>query len=123
MKRSLIALAIGTFALGIAEFGMMGILGDVARDLDISIVKAGHLISAYSLGVAVGAPLLILLRKLPLRKLMLLLSAVIFLGNLAAALSPNYLFLLAARFIAGLPHRLIGRCIFRSRCDSMLPTS
>lgn len=104
MKRSLIALAIGTFALGIAEFGMMGILGDVARDLDISIVKAGHLISAYSLGVAVGAPLLILLRKLPLRKLMLLLSAVIFLGNLAAALSPNYLFLLAARFIAGLPH-------------------
>lgn len=104
MKRSLIALAIGTFALGIAEFGMMGILGDVARDLDISIVKAGHLISAYSLGVAVGAPLLILLRKLPLRKLMLLLSAVIFIGNLAAALSPNYLFLLTARFIAGLPH-------------------
>lgn len=104
MKRSLIALAIGTFALGIAEFGMMGILGDVARDLDISIVKAGHLISAYSLGVAVGAPLLILLRKLPLRKLMLLLSAVIFLGNLAAALSPSYLFLLSARFIAGLPH-------------------
>ena len=49
MKRSLIALTIGTFALGIAEFGMMGILGDVARDLDISIVKAGHLISAYSL--------------------------------------------------------------------------
>ncbi len=104
MKRSLIALAIGTFALGIAEFGMMGILGDVARDLDISIVNAGHLISAYSLGVAVGAPLLILLRKLPLRKLMLLLSAVIFLGNLAAALSPSYLFLLSARFIAGLPH-------------------
>lgn len=104
MKRSLIALAIGTFALGIAEFGMMGILGDVARDLDISIVKAGHLISAYSLGVAVGAPLLILLRKLPLRRLMLLLSAVIFIGNLAAALSPNYLFLLTARFIAGLPH-------------------
>ena len=111
MKRSLIALAIGTFALGIAEFGMMGILGDVARDLDISIVKAGHLISAYSLGVAVGAPLLILLRKLPLRKLMLLLSAVIFIGNLAAALSPNYLFLLTARFIAGLPHgAYFGSC-------------
>ena len=44
MKRSIVSLAIGTFALGIAEFGMMGILGDVADGLDISIVKAGHFI-------------------------------------------------------------------------------
>lgn len=56
MTKSLTALAIGTFALGIAEFTMMGILGDVARSLDVSIVKAGHLISAYALGVAVGSP-------------------------------------------------------------------
>ena len=104
MKRSLISLAIGTFALGIAEFGMMGILGDVAEGLDISIVKAGHFISAYSLGVAVGAPLLIALRRLPLKTLMLILSAVIFLGNLCAALAPGYLTLLCARFASGLPH-------------------
>ena len=50
MKKSLIALAFGTLGLGIAEFVMMGILPDVARDLGISIATAGHLISAYALG-------------------------------------------------------------------------
>lgn len=104
MKKSLLSLAFGTFALGIAEFGMMGILSDIAADLHISIAKAGHLISAYSAGVAVGAPFLLILRKLPLRRLMLLLAAVIALGNALVALSPNYGSMLAARFIAGLPH-------------------
>lgn len=104
MKRSLIALAFGTFALGIAEFGMMGILGEVATGIDVDIVKAGHLIAAYSLGVAIGAPLLILLRKMPLKKVMLLLAATIFLGNLGAALSPNFVTLLCARLLSGLPH-------------------
>ena len=56
MKKSLIALAFGTLGLGIAEFVMMGILPDVARDLQISIPTAGHFISAYALGVCVGAP-------------------------------------------------------------------
>lgn len=104
MKKSLLSLAIGTFALGIVEFGMMGILNDIAASLGISVVKAGHLISAYSAGVAVGAPSLLLLRKLPLRQVMLLLAAVIAIGNALVALSPNYGCLLAARFIAGLPH-------------------
>ena len=104
MKKSLLSLAFGTFALGIVEFGMMGILSDIAADLNISIVKAGHLISAYSAGVAAGAPSLLFLRKLPLRKLMLLLAALIAIGNAMVAISPNYGFLLAARFLAGLPH-------------------
>lgn len=104
MKRSLGALAIGTFALGIAEFGMMGILGDVAHGVNVSIVTAGHLISAYSLGVAVGAPMLLGLRRMPLKKLMLLLAAVIFAGNLGAAISPGFTSLLCARFVSGLPH-------------------
>ena len=104
MKRSLLSLAMGTFALGIVEFGMMGILNDIAADLNISIVEAGHLISAYSAGVAVGAPALIFLRRLPLRRLMLLLAAVIAVGNALVALSPNFGCLLGARFIAGLPH-------------------
>ena len=104
MKTSLIALAFGTFALGIAEFGMMGILADVADGIGVGIVEAGHLISSYSIGVAIGAPMLIFLRKLPLKQLMLLLTATIFLGNLAAALAPSYPTLLCARFISGLPH-------------------
>lgn len=104
MKKSLIALALGTFALGIAEFGMMGILGDVASEVGVSIVQAGHLISAYSLGVAIGAPGLIFLRRMPLRKLLLLLAALIAAGNALTALSPDFTTMLVARFIAGLPH-------------------
>lgn len=104
MNKGLYALAIGTFALGIAEFGMMGVLGEVASGVGVSITEAGHLISAYSLGVAVGAPMLIVLRRMPLKRLMLLLSAVIFVGNLGVALSPGYVTLLCARFVSGLPH-------------------
>lgn len=104
MKKSLLSLAFGTFALGIVEFGMMGILNDIASDLRIGIVKAGHLISAYSAGVAVGAPSLLLFRKLPLRRLMLMLAALIAIGNAMVAMAPNYGSLLMARFIAGLPH-------------------
>ncbi len=104
MKRSLVALAIVTFALGIAEFGMMGILGDVARGVGVDIVRAGHFISAYSAGVAVGAPLLIVLRRFPLRRLLLFLAATVFIGNIGAALSPGYASLLISRFVSGLPH-------------------
>lgn len=104
MNKGLYALAIGTFALGIAEFGMMGVLGEVASGVDVSISQAGHLISAYSLGVAVGAPMLIVLRRMSLKRLMLLLAAVIFVGNLGVSLSPGYVTLLCARFVSGLPH-------------------
>lgn len=104
IKKSLLSLAFGTFALGIVEFGMMGILNEIAADLNISISKAGHLISAYSAGVAIGAPSLIFLRKMPLKKLMLLLALVITIGNALVALSPNFLCIFGARFIAGLPH-------------------
>lgn len=55
-EKSLIALAFGTLALGMAEFVMMGILPDVARDLGVSIPRAGDLISAYAIGVCVGLP-------------------------------------------------------------------
>lgn len=104
MKKSLLALALGTFALGIAEFTMMGILSDVAHDLDITIPTAGHLISAYALGVAVGAPGLVFVRKMPLRSVMLLLAGMIALGNALVALSPTFATMLGARFLAGLPH-------------------
>ena len=104
MKKSLIALAFGTLGLGIAEFVMMGILPDVAKDLGVSIPVAGHFISAYALGVCVGAPTLILARKHPLKHILLALVTLIMLGNICAAMAPNYWVLLLARFISGLPH-------------------
>lgn len=104
MKKSLIALAIVTFSLGISEFGMMGILEDVSAGVNVNVVKGGDLISAYSLGVAIGAPGLILLRRLPLKRLLLLLVGIIFIGNLCAALSPGFNLLLFSRFLSGLPH-------------------
>lgn len=104
MKKSLIALAFGTLGLGIAEFVMMGILPDVARDLQISIPTAGHFISAYALGVCVGAPVLTLARKYPLKHILLVLVTLIMIGNICAALSPSYWMLLISRFISGLPH-------------------
>lgn len=104
MKKSLLALAFGTLALGISEFVMMGILPDVAAGMHVGIAQAGHLISAYALGVCVGAPGLILARKYRLKNVLLVLVAIMMAGNLAAALSPNFGFMLAARFVSGLPH-------------------
>ncbi|MFO3727065.1 MFS transporter AraJ [Butyricimonas muris] len=104
MKKSLVALAFGTLGLGIAEFVMMGILPDIAADMHISIATAGHLISAYALGVCVGAPVLILARKYPLKHILLGLVVMIMLGNTCAALAPNYWVMLFARFLSGLPH-------------------
>ena len=105
MKKSLIALAFGTLALGMAEFVMMGILPDIARSLGVSIPEAGHLISAYALGVCFGAPLTVLVaRTRPLKHILLALTSLIILGNACAAFSPNYWTLLAMRFVSGLPH-------------------
>ena len=104
MKKSLIALAFGTLGLGIAEFTMMGILPYVANDLKVSIPVAGHLISAYALGVCCGAPTLILARRRPLKHILLALMTLMMVGNLLAAIATDYWMLLAARFISGLPH-------------------
>ena len=105
MKKSLIALAFGTLALGMAEFVMMGILPDIARSLGVTIPEAGHLISAYALGVCFGAPLTVLVaRTRPLKHILLALVTLIIVGNACAALAPNYWTLVVMRFISGLPH-------------------
>ena len=105
MKKSLLALAFGTLALGMSEFVMMGILPDIARSLGVSIPEAGHLISAYALGVCFGAPLMVLVaRKRPLKQILLALTAMIAAGNLCASLAPDYWSLLGLRFVSGLPH-------------------
>ncbi|MDE7387530.1 MAG: MFS transporter [Muribaculaceae bacterium] len=104
MKKALLALALGTFALGIAEFTMMGILGNLASDLGITVSKAGGLITAYAIGVCCGAPCLLFARRQPLKRLMLIMAAVIALGNALMTIAPNYGTMWAARFISGLPH-------------------
>lgn len=104
MKKSLIALAFGTLALGMTEFVMMGILADVASALHITIPEAGHLVSAYAIGVACGAPFLAVANRFRPKSILLFLMGLVFLGALLSAISPCYEVLLAARFISGLPH-------------------
>ena len=105
MKSSgLLALACGTFALGVAEFSMMGILSVLAQDMDVTIPQAGDFISAYALGVSLGAPLPLFFRNQPLKRILLWLCCLIVLGNGLAAVAPGYVSLICARFVAGLPH-------------------
>lgn len=104
MNKGLFALALGTFALGITEFLMMGILSNIASSMSVSVTDAGHFISAYAGGVCFGAPALLFARKLPLKRLMMILASVIAVGNLCAALSPSYWTFFASRFLSGLPH-------------------
>ncbi|MFK0105217.1 MFS transporter [Streptomyces sp. NPDC091217] len=105
MPLALLALAVGAFGLGTTEFVMMGLLPDVADDLHISIPTAGHLVSAYALGVVIGAPLLAALTaRMPRRTVLISLMALFVAGNALSALAPGYDWLLAARFLSGLPH-------------------
>jgi DHA1 family inner membrane transport protein len=102
---AVLALAVGSFAIGTTEFVAMGLLPDIAAGLGISEPTAGHVISAYALGVVIGAPLIAALTaRIPRKTLLLGLMAVFTLGNLASVLAPTYGTLMAARFAAGLPH-------------------
>lgn len=103
-SNGLIGLACGTFALGVAEFSMMAILSPLAHNLSISLPKAGDLISAYAIGVSLGAPLPVFFSRHPLKHILLGLCCVIFAGNVLSASSTTYATLLVSRFIAGLPH-------------------
>jgi DHA1 family inner membrane transport protein len=102
---AIIALAMGGFAIGTTEFVTMGLLPELARGVDVSIPAAGHVISAYALGVVVGAPLIAVLgARLPRRALLIALMAAFALGNGASALALSYESLVVARFFSGLPH-------------------
>lgn len=104
-KKALTALAIGGFGIGLTEFVIMGILPDVAKGLHITIPQAGHFIAAYALGVVVGAPLLTKFSsKMDARKILLLLMGWFTVFNTVSGLGENYLTLLIARFLSGLPH-------------------
>ncbi|WP_295856205.1 MFS transporter [uncultured Xylophilus sp.] len=103
--RAMLALGIGGFSIGTGEFVIMGLLPEVARDIAVSIPQAGHVISAYALGVVVGAPVLaVLAAGWPRRLLLVALMAFYALGNLASALAPGYGSLNLLRLVTGLPH-------------------
>ncbi|ANI03770.1 MULTISPECIES: MFS transporter [Pseudomonas] len=99
------AMALGSFAIGTGEFAIMGLMPDIASNLQLSEPQVGHAISAYALGVMVGAPTLAILGAKLLRKHMLLLLMLLYaVGNLATAFAPSFGGLVTFRFISGLPH-------------------
>ena len=101
----LTALTLGGFAIGTSEFSAMGLMPEMVKSFSVSEPQVGHIISMYALGVVVGAPLLAILGgNLPRRLLLLLLMGFYALGNLASAAAPDYLSMMLARFVAGLPH-------------------
>ncbi|RKG67503.1 MFS transporter [Corallococcus sp. CA054B] len=103
--RALLALSLGGFGIGTTEFATMGILPQIASGLETTIPRSGHVIAAYALGVVVGAPLVaIVTARMSRRALLLLLMVAFTLGNAASALAPTLETLIAARFMAGLPH-------------------
>ncbi|AWV07971.1 MFS transporter [Marilutibacter maris] len=105
MPVALYALTAGSFGIGCAEFVIMGLLLQVAADLQVSIAAAGLLVSGYALGVFVGAPLLTLAtRRMPRKAVLLSLMVIYTVGNAACALAPDYASLMAARVLTSLTH-------------------
>ncbi|MFJ6027388.1 MFS transporter [Pseudarthrobacter sp. NPDC092424] len=105
LTMAIIALAMGGAGIGVTEFTMMGLLKEVEAGLGISTPEAGHLISAYALGVVVGAPLLAAVgARLPRKYLALGLMLFFSLANLSSYVAPDYGTMLLSRFAAGLPH-------------------
>jgi MFS transporter, DHA1 family, inner membrane transport protein len=105
VPRALLALAIGAFGIGTTEFVVMGMLPEIADGLDVSVSAVGMLISAYAIGVVIGAPTLtaVGLRFTP-RQTLVALMVVFTVGNALAALAPTYGLLVAARVFTALAH-------------------
>ena len=114
IRLALLALALGGFGIGATEFVAMGLLPNLAEDLLPALYRsspedangqAGLLISAYALGVVVGAPTIAALAaRFPRKKLLLVLLAIIVVATVSSAILPSFGFVLAARFVSGLPH-------------------
>lgn len=105
MNKNIIPLTLGGLGIGTTEFVMMGMLPDVASDLQISIPQAGYLISAYALGVVIGAPLLVAISSnFAPKKILFALMVMFTVFNALSAFAPDNMTLLVARFLSGLPH-------------------
>jgi MFS transporter, DHA1 family, inner membrane transport protein len=105
MPLPLLALAVAAFGIGTTEFVIMGLLPDVARDLSVSIPAAGMLVSAYALGVTIGAPIVaIAVANVPRKAALMRLIGIFIVGNLLCALAPTYSILMAARIVTAFCH-------------------
>src|SRR5688572_18238337 len=114
VRLALLALALGGFGIGAAEFAAMGVLPEIARDLlpglaasdpEAAIARAGILISAYAAGVVVGAPTIaVVAARFPRKGLLLALVIAFTVGNVATALAPTFELVVVSRFVAALPH-------------------
>ncbi len=105
LDKRILPLAIGGLGIGTTEFTVMGLLPDIAKSLQISIPEAGHLISAYAMGVVIGAPILIGYSvKFPPKKVLIALMVIFTLFNALSAIAPDYTTMLIIRFLSGLPH-------------------
>ncbi|MEU6578535.1 MFS transporter [Streptomyces sp. NPDC046805] len=103
MPLALLALAIGTFGLGITEFVPMGLLPQVAADFHVTIPTAGLLVTGYALGVAFGAPLMTALgTKMPRKRMLMLMMGLFILGNLLSALAPSFGLMMVGRIVTSL---------------------
>ena len=105
MKTRLLPLALGGLGIGTTEFVMMGLLPDIAKEFHISIPQAGYMISAYALGVVIGAPLLVAsTSRMAPKKILFLLMILFTVFNILSAFAPNNTMLFFARLLSGLPH-------------------
>ncbi|APB01414.1 putative MFS-type transporter YtbD [Nocardia seriolae] len=102
---AMLALALGGFGIGTTEFVTMGLLPNIAASMKVSEPTAGHIVSAYALGVVIGAPVIAALcARVPRKRLLMALMLAFALGNAASVIAPNFATLTAARFVSGLPH-------------------
>ncbi|MEU2203347.1 MFS transporter [Microbacterium oleivorans] len=113
-RRALLALAVGSFGIGMTEFVVMGLLPEIARELlpaawassqEDAIAQAGWLITLYALGVVIGAPTIAAsVAKYPRHRVMILLAAALTLFNALTLVLPTFELVAASRLLAGLPH-------------------
>lgn len=102
---AMLALAAGGFGIGTTEFVTMGLLPDIAKSMAVSEPTAGHIVSAYALGVVVGAPVIAALcARVPRKRLLMVLMLAFTAGNAASVIAPTFATLTFARFVSGLPH-------------------
>ncbi|MGW6505606.1 MFS transporter, partial [Nonomuraea angiospora] len=105
MPVGLLALALGGFGIGLTEFGIIGLLPEVAADFGVSEPVAGYLVSGYALSVAVGAiGLTAAIARFDRKKVLLALMVLFVAGNLISAIAPVYPVLMAGRVVAALCH-------------------
>ncbi|MER7664641.1 Cmx/CmrA family chloramphenicol efflux MFS transporter [Streptomyces sp. NPDC096193] len=103
MPLAVYILGLSVFALGTSEFMLSGLLPPIADDMNVSIPRAGLLISAFAIGMVVGAPLLaVATLRLPRKTTLVTLISLFGLGQIAGALAPTYQILFASRVVSAL---------------------